>query len=384
MVETVNHLTSHLCSCTLSTPIFECGERSNEFNEYVNLKLHGEEGELKQEGQQEEKIEISAQKEVVDGCLGYVEHIKESRIEELSSKKLGGDVAEKSNVVEVNKKLEKIGQEVGSIASDFLPMLINPLDDLVEPFPSGLGSKVEEDLNPPRPTEDEELGEVFQATNAPIYDDSESTCDPFEFEESFPNLSRFNDEVDFTLPPIYDESNGEEIEEIGEKGCKLEEAWHDEEFEEPRQVVETFRRRWTGVEHALSRSLGTPPPNSSSNPPLEWVKLLTLSFIIPLEYGLLETDGQLRALCGIKRKRRIFSGWRSKSRLIMVGSSKLKSMDWCNAQVNGSRRVVWCCHENSAFSSLGQSQGNQLEDGCEDKIWDPGLSYDSQFWELTS
>ncbi|XP_016206672.1 protein TsetseEP-like [Arachis ipaensis] len=49
-----------------------------------------------------------------------------------------------------------------SITSDFLPMLINPLDDLVEPFSSGLESKVEEDLNPPRPTEDEELGEIHQ------------------------------------------------------------------------------------------------------------------------------------------------------------------------------------------------------------------------------
>ncbi|KAL4287974.1 hypothetical protein AHAS_Ahas19G0239800 [Arachis hypogaea] len=80
----------------------------------------------------------------------------------------------------------------------------------------------------------------------------------------------------------------------------------------------------------------------------------------------------------------MFSGWRSKSRLIMVESSKLKSMDWCNAQLNRSRRVVWCFYENSVFSSPRQSQGNQLEDGCKDKIWDPRLSYDSQFWELTS
>ncbi|KAL4315401.1 hypothetical protein AHAS_Ahas15G0181400 [Arachis hypogaea] len=80
----------------------------------------------------------------------------------------------------------------------------------------------------------------------------------------------------------------------------------------------------------------------------------------------------------------MFSGWRSKSRLIMVGSSELESIDWCNAKLNGSRRLVWCFHENSIFSSPGQSQDNQLEDWCEDKIWDPRLSYDNLSRELTS
>ena len=47
-------------------------------------------------------------------------------------------------------------------------------------------------------------------------------------------------------------------------------------------MVETSRRGWTGVERALSRSLGTPPLRLSSNLSFEWVKLLTLSFIIHL------------------------------------------------------------------------------------------------------
>ena len=103
MVEAVNHLTSHLSSCTISTPIVECRETIKELSEGMNLKLQGDEGELKQKGQQEEKIEISEQKEVVDGCLGYVEHVKESRIEEPSSEKFGGDIEEKSNVAKVNR-----------------------------------------------------------------------------------------------------------------------------------------------------------------------------------------------------------------------------------------------------------------------------------------
>ncbi|KAL4293824.1 hypothetical protein AHAS_Ahas18G0166700 [Arachis hypogaea] len=178
-------------------------------------------------------------------------------------------------------------------------------------------------------------------------------------------------QVDFTKPPIYDLNDGEELEDIGEEECELEEAWQEVELEEPCQVVEASRRGWKGVERALSRSLGTPPPKLPSNPSFEWVKLLTLSFIIPLEFGLLETDGQLRALCGIKCKRRMFSGWRWKSRLIMVGSSRLRSKGCCSSQLNGSRRIVWYLSENSTFLPSGEDYHDQLQDGCENKVWIP-------------
>ena len=72
--------------------------------------------------------------------------------------------------------------------------------------------------------------------------------------------------------------------------------------------VEALRKGWTGVEYALSRTLETSPPRLSSTPSLEWVKFISVRLPIPLEYGILETDGQLRNLCGIKRKRRMFSG----------------------------------------------------------------------------
>ncbi|RYQ91199.1 hypothetical protein Ahy_B09g097095 isoform A [Arachis hypogaea] len=158
------------------------------------MELHGEEEELNQEPQQEEKIEISEQKEVVDGCLGYIEYIKESRVEETSSKECGGNIKEKNNVAGVSNELKEIDKEVDSITNDFLPTLINSLDDPVEPFPSTLESKVEVDLQLPKPDASEELEEVFQATDSPTCDDSELTYDLFEFEESFPNLLRLDDE----------------------------------------------------------------------------------------------------------------------------------------------------------------------------------------------
>jgi len=129
------------------------------------------------------------------------------------------------------------------------------------------------------------------------------------------------------------------------------------------------------------RPLGTSLPKWSFNPSFEWVKLITLSFIIPLEFGLLETDDQLRALCGMKHKRMMFSGWSCKSRLIMVGSSKFWSMDWCSAQMDGSRRIVWCLNVNSACLPPGGTYHDQLEDVCENKVWDPRSHKEDQFWE---
>ena len=133
------------------------------------------------------------------------------------------------------------------------------------------------------------------------------------------------------------------------------------------------------MECSLSRSLGTPPPRLSSNPSFEWVKLLTLSSIIPIEFGLLEADGQLRPLCGINRKMRMFSGWRCKSRLIMVEASRSKG--WTSAQLDGSRRIVWCFHENSSLLPPGENHHDQLKDGCENKVWDPGSHKENQLWE---
>ena len=109
------------------------------------------------------------------GALGYVEYIEEAQIEEPSSMEFEVDVEEES-------------------------------------------------AQPPRHNVIEELEEVFQSIGPPIYDDSASTYDSFEFEKSFPTILGIDDEVDFTQPPIYDLSDGEELEDIGEEELELEEA----------------------------------------------------------------------------------------------------------------------------------------------------------------
>ena len=118
-------------------------------------------------------------------------------------------------------------------------------------------------------------------------------------------------------PPMPLVSNEEEIE--------LEERYQEEEVEikEAYKEVVIIREEHRGVELAIS--LKTPPPKlPSSFTTFKWVKFISLSFLIPLEYGLLETDGQLRALCGIKSKRKMVSGKNCPARFIMVGSFKFK------------------------------------------------------------
>ena len=86
-----------------------------------------------------------------------------------------------------------------------------------------------------------------------------------------------------------------------------------------------------GIEYALSRPLESPLPRLPSTPSFEWMKLISIIFIIPLEYGLLETDGQLIALCGVKSKRKMVSGWSCPTRFNMVAYSKFKCTGWCKA-----------------------------------------------------
>ena len=96
---------------------------------------------------------------------------------------------------------------------------------------------------------------------------------------------------------------------------------------------------------------------------------------------MLETDDQLRRLCGIKRKRRMFSGWSYKSRLIKVEISRARCKGWTSDQLVGSKRRIWYFMENSDWLPPGWNNDDPLKDGCRNKIWDPGIQED-QLWEL--
>ncbi|XP_057718856.1 uncharacterized protein LOC130933294 [Arachis stenosperma] len=175
-------------------------------------------------------------------------------------------------------------------------------------------------------------------------------------------------------PPMPLVNNEEEIE--------LEESYQEEEvdIEKPYKKVEVVREEHKGVELANSLEISLPRP-LPSNTTFKWVKFLSLSFTFPLEYGLLETDGNLRTLCGIKSERKMVSGKYCPASFNMVRCSKFKRKGWYRAQLNGSRKLFGCFNENSKAEPPGWNNDDQLEDGCRNKIWDPGI-YEDQFWEL--
>ncbi len=60
----------------------------------------------------------------------------------------------------------------------------------------------------------------------------------------------------------------------------------------------------------------------------------------------------------------------------MVDTSRVEYKGWNSAQLDGSRRIVGHFIENSSCLPPKWNNDDQLEDGCGNKIWDPGIHED--------
>jgi len=94
--------------------------------------------------------------------------------------------------------------------------------------------------------------------------------------------SSFGDEDHESSPPSDKSTSANELLEY--EDSSLLESENDVE-------AAVLRKEWTGVEYALSRSLETSLTRWPSTPSFEWVRLISIRFTFPLEYGILETDG---------------------------------------------------------------------------------------------
>ncbi|QHN87372.1 uncharacterized protein DS421_16g554510 [Arachis hypogaea] len=358
----VVHTLAHQCLNTQGTSVTTCEKSKEEqsMKEKLENSVKKEESNFVLE-QLEEPIIIEEKEEVVED-LGDVESPRECSIMENSSTKLDIDVEEGAQSPRhiIVGDLEEVYQEMDSIIDELLSTM--------ESSPVGHGVEVIEECAQP-PKEDEK-GMVYIEIEGYEEVDQEMTSFINEF------LSKIES-------PLIKQ---DEVLEDNTKPSKREKV----EIEEICQEVEIHKEEHKEVDLALSKCGEAPLPKSPFNTTFKWVKLLSLSFNFSLEYGLIENDSQLRTLCGVKSIRELCSGWKHHSKLMMVVSSTFKNNGWCRTKLHGSRKLFGSFFENSTCQPhLCQPPGkkmyeDRIEDGCEDKIWDPGSLCRDQLWGLIS
>ncbi|MED6134926.1 hypothetical protein PIB30_041484 [Stylosanthes scabra] len=124
--------------------------------------------------------------------------------------------------------------------------------------------------------------------------------------------------------------NEEDVESLDHKEVhecveEVEEENEDQEAEDIDQEVKDKDKEPKGMEIVHSASSEATPPKLPSELHFEWVIPSNMNFIGPQHYGLLETDDQLRALCGVLDTKGMDSLVLDKSRFITCGKSDFKA-----------------------------------------------------------
>ncbi|MED6224576.1 hypothetical protein PIB30_085422 [Stylosanthes scabra] len=129
-----------------------------------------------------------------------------------------------------------------------------------------------------------------------------------------------------------------------------------------------------GMEILHSGSSEATPSKLPSELQFEWVSFSNLNFIGPQHYGLLETDGHLKALCGVLDKKEEDSAELGSEFKAYSGYLHKLHNNRARLRALSSRKHLgpWQFQEK-----LVDSQNN----GWTNQVWDPGKSYKSQhFW----
>ncbi|MED6199907.1 hypothetical protein PIB30_080198 [Stylosanthes scabra] len=114
-------------------------------------------------------------------------------------------------------------------------------------------------------------------------------------------------------------------EEVHEFLEDVEEENEDQEVEDVDQEVEDKDKEPKEMEIVHSVSSEATPPKLPSELHFEWVNPSDMNFLSPPHYGLLETDDQLKALCGVLDKKEMDSLELDESRFITCGKSEFKA-----------------------------------------------------------
>ncbi|MED6210903.1 hypothetical protein PIB30_068472 [Stylosanthes scabra] len=135
-----------------------------------------------------------------------------------------------------------------------------------------------------------------------------------------------------------------------------------------------------GMQIIQSASSEATPPESPSKSHIEWVNPSAMNFLGPQHYALLETNGQLRALCGELDKKKMDSLGLDKSRFITCGESEFKAYSGQLHKLHNNRTKVGALNLRKHLGPW-QSQEKLVDshsNGWTNQIWDPKKIYKNQ------
>ncbi|MED6188732.1 hypothetical protein PIB30_088717, partial [Stylosanthes scabra] len=152
------------------------------------------------------------------------------------------------------------------------------------------------------------------------------------------------------------EEDDESLKQEGMHEC-LEEVEEENKYQEAEDVdqeVEDKDKEQKGVEIVHFSSSEATPPKLPSELQFKWVNPYDMNYLGPQRYGLFETDGQLKALCG------------------MLDKKKTDSMELNESKFKACSGLLHKLHNNRAKT------------GWANRVWDPGKSFmNHHFWEVT-
>ncbi|MED6198181.1 hypothetical protein PIB30_063613 [Stylosanthes scabra] len=140
-----------------------------------------------------------------------------------------------------------------------------------------------------------------------------------------------------------------------------------------------------GTKILQSTSSEATPPESPSKLHFEWVNLSDMNLLGPQHYRLLETNAQLRVLCGVLYKKEMNSLGMDESRFITCGESEFKAYNEHLHKLHNNRANVGASNLKKHLGPW-QSQEKLLDSQRNEwtnQVWDPGKSYKNQnFWRV--
>ncbi|MED6199914.1 hypothetical protein PIB30_080265 [Stylosanthes scabra] len=163
--------------------------------------------------------------------------------------------------------------------------------------------------------------------------------------------------------------NHEEVRECLEE---VDDKNEDQEVEDVDHEVENKDKEQKGMEIVHSALSKATPSKLPSELQFEWVNFSNLNFIGPQHYGLLETDGQLKALCGVLDKKKedsvelgsefkAYSGYLHK--LHNNRTKMVMTMDDEHAKDWTSSRLYTCAQRTVSSSSMGRANAEDNNSG---------------------